>query len=244
MTNFIDRFPFWLTMSFKFSFAVVQNAITGRSRGSVGGVTFATWKGLNILRGKPQEVKNPKTDKQKIQRSKLTALVGLYRSTASIVKAGFSPDAIEKSEYNAWMSYNIKKAVTGSASAPATIDFSKILMAKGSIGNDKSFAVTFPIAGQKVLAFDWGSGSKPVGSTINDQLFLLLINYTQKTYTPFLALLKRGTGATTSNVSFPNNVASGDVLYVYAFFQSALDNNVSDSQFFTNTVTKEKKDKG
>lgn len=34
--------------------ARVQNTLIGRASGSVGGATFTTWKGINVLKSKPR----------------------------------------------------------------------------------------------------------------------------------------------------------------------------------------------
>ena len=47
----------------------IQNPIVGRARGSAGGMTFAKNYDKNVMRSKPFEVKNPKTQGQTTQRN-------------------------------------------------------------------------------------------------------------------------------------------------------------------------------
>ena len=57
--------------------AIVQNPITGRTKKAFGSAVFAKQYGKNTMRTKPLEVKNPKTLKQKMQRSKFSLMVAI-----------------------------------------------------------------------------------------------------------------------------------------------------------------------
>ena len=61
----------------------IQNPIIGRARGSAGGMTFAKNYDKNVMRSKPFEVKNPKTQGQTTQRTyfaELSNVVALFTS--------------------------------------------------------------------------------------------------------------------------------------------------------------------
>lgn len=61
-----------------------QNPFTGRSSGSLANVVASTYNGQNILKSKPLEVRNPKTDKQVNVRNVLTQAAVLGRSLSAI----------------------------------------------------------------------------------------------------------------------------------------------------------------
>ena len=60
-----------------------QNPFTGRSSGSLANVTASTYLGINILKSKPLEVRNPKTDKQVNVRNVLTQAAVLGKSLSA-----------------------------------------------------------------------------------------------------------------------------------------------------------------
>ena len=49
--------------------AVTQNPHIGRSKNAFATAVFTTWKGRNVMKGKPISVHNPDTPAQKKQRS-------------------------------------------------------------------------------------------------------------------------------------------------------------------------------
>ena len=69
--------------------ARVQNTLIGKSSGSVGGATFSTWKGINVLKSKAITVANPKTVGQLTQRNRMTLMVSIFRLIASTNKRRF-----------------------------------------------------------------------------------------------------------------------------------------------------------
>ena len=60
-----------------------QNPFTGRSSGSLANVTASTYLGQNILKSKPLEVRNPKTDKQVNVRNVLARAAVLGKSLSA-----------------------------------------------------------------------------------------------------------------------------------------------------------------
>lgn len=57
--------------------AIFRSFLLGDVKKSVANLTMYIAKGVSIVRGKPLNVHNPRTDKQRIQRAKMKALVGL-----------------------------------------------------------------------------------------------------------------------------------------------------------------------
>lgn len=60
-----------------------QNPFTGKSSGSLANVTASTYCGQNILKSKPLEVRNPRTDKQVNVRNVLTRAAVLAKSLSA-----------------------------------------------------------------------------------------------------------------------------------------------------------------
>ena len=61
-----------------------QNPFTGRSSGSLANVTASTYLGQNVLKSKPLEVRNPKTQKQVNVRNILKSAATLAKSLMAI----------------------------------------------------------------------------------------------------------------------------------------------------------------
>jgi hypothetical protein len=63
--------------------AIPSNTLIGKTKGSVGNVTFTTWKGRNVIKEKSNSPANPRTPAQVAQRakfSKITAYAGFLDS--------------------------------------------------------------------------------------------------------------------------------------------------------------------
>ena len=58
--------------------AVTQNPHIGRSKNAFATAVLTTWKGRNVMKGKPISVHNPDTPAQKKQRSAFGATVQLW----------------------------------------------------------------------------------------------------------------------------------------------------------------------
>ena len=113
------------------------NMLMGYSRGSVGDVTFARIKGQQIARARNRNPKNPKTNKQSIQRGRFAAAVKFYtRGNQNYYKYAYENKKQVESDYNAFMRENVRRAPAISREAFNNYDypvFAPFLMAKGSL---------------------------------------------------------------------------------------------------------------
>src|SRR5574344_1175407 len=109
--------------------AIVQNTLIGKASGSVGGTTFTSWKGKNVLKSKPAQVANPRTAAQTAQRTKFIGAVASYRQMAPVVQQGFAGLAVGKSAYNAYASENIKNGSLSSDVVNMFDDLTKLKVA-------------------------------------------------------------------------------------------------------------------
>lgn len=211
--------------------AKVQNTLIGRSSGSVGGATFTTWKGINVLKSKAIAVANPQTIAQMLQRQKLTLMVAFYRAISIMVQIGFSPQAIGKSEYNAFMSQNLNNATSGTEASNAAIVPSLLKMSKGTMGVTP-FGNAAPTTGNT-----WRTQyitDIPLGGSANDIAYSVAWNQTQNTFAWSDGTALRSDAAV--DVTFDDAQVTGDIINFYLFFKSATSNEVSDSTFLPKTV--------
>lgn len=212
--------------------AIVQNPIIGKASGSVGGVTFTTWKGKNVLKSKPTSVANPNTPGQKTQRSKLTLIVLIYRLIAGVIAIGYENLAIGKSVYNAFVSQNIQDATLGSSTTVATLIPASLMVSKGTIGTTPLVAVTIEGLGDGA-ALEFGD-TIPVGGNNADGSYGVLWNETQNVWVTNTTVDTRLDAVVV--IPYPLNFVNGDVIHAWLFFKSSTNSDVSDSAYNTTVV--------
>ncbi|MEJ7829091.1 MAG: DUF6266 family protein [Segetibacter sp.] len=143
--------------------ARTQNTLIGRSSGSIGGVTFSTWKGINVAKSKATSVADPKTPAQLAQRARMANAVILAKALGELINSGFVEGATGKSAYNVFVSQNIKNgSISGDPAnritAPATFSLSSgtldntILNGMVADASSNEIAITwdFAISGNKL----------------------------------------------------------------------------------------------
>lgn len=86
--------------------ALVQNPIIGKASGSVGNITFAGWKGKNVMKTKAQNSYSTPTQEQLNNNEKFATLVAFYRTISGLVTSGFKALAVGQSEYNGFIAEN------------------------------------------------------------------------------------------------------------------------------------------
>lgn len=212
--------------------ARVQNTLIGRSSGSVGGATFTTWKGINVLKSKPISVANPKTLGQRQQRNRFALLVMIYRLIAGAVKIGYADMAIMMSAYNAFMSENVISATTVNLDGSADLVPSSLKVSKGTIGVTPISLVDL-IAGS-LDVFVAFPVTIPVGGASNDIPYVVAYNETQDIWCYGNTNILRSDAETTA--SFLTELVSGDNIHTWLFFKSEDDNDTSDSFYSQNLV--------
>ena len=213
--------------------AVTQNTLIGRTRGSIGGVTFSKWKGLNVAKGKAENVQQPNTDAQLLQRSKMAIVVALYRSISAIVNTGFKSLAINMSEFNAFTSFNIKNAVAALSATTAELVYANILIAKGPLSPTAITALAGATA-QNEVTISFNPALTAPDQSLTDDTLTVVINETNGDISFLGGADTRADGSTI--VTMSEDLTSGDVVHGYLFFLNESEFEVSDSRYFTYTV--------
>ena len=202
--------------------AVVQNPVTGRTRGKFASAIFSKQFGKNTMRSKPIEVKNPKSIGQLTQRAMFNVVLAFAQIVLLTVRVGWKNAASGMSAYNAFFKHAILNAVSGSYPDFA-IDFSKIVVASGSLLGFLSPLWSSP-AGHKIM-FAWSDNSDQGNASAEDILFVCLINTTNGN------TLQISTDKTRVDEEYtsPEFGETNDKCQCYAFFVDAVTGNVSDS---------------
>ncbi len=210
--------------------AIVQNPITGRSRGKFATAVFSKQFGKNIMRSKPEQVKNPKTQLQREQRSKFSLMVELSRMFLPFLKTSFKQAAVGMSQFNMFMKTNIQNVISGTY-PDYEIDFAQLKVSKGTLtGSETAAAVV--VAGHKVN-LSWTDNTGVGDALATDKAMALVINYERKAVVQDITTKTRTEGSLSLTV--PADWA-GDTVYVYFAFITPSKDKVSDSSFLGELV--------
>lgn len=212
--------------------AVTQNTLIGRTKQSVGGVTFTTWKGLNVMKSKAVSVANPKTPAQLLQRAKLSLMVSIYRLISAPLQVGFNTQAIGKSEYNVFMSLNTNDATSGTTEANVAFVPANATMSKGTMGQEQIASITANPT-QDTVTVTWVNNAV-LGGSDDDLAYAIVYNETKDTWAFAEGTDTRADLSTI--VTTPSTQAILDQLHIWLFFKSATSNEVPDSVYIADSV--------
>lgn len=207
--------------------SVVQNPIIGRAKQKLGGTVFTTWKGINVLKGKPLTVANPKTDKQLMRRSALEQIVAIGRKIASAINLGFKEQAFQKSAFNAFTGYNLRNSFDYSAPPVAELEPNQVLVSQGTISPTIADSVTGDASDARIT-FEYPTAATLPGQSSTDQARGVLYNATTGEWfaAPNFALRSANQLLVTTPDGF---LTAGDTVYSYLFFYNTTTRKSSDS---------------
>ncbi len=117
--------------------AVISSVAVGAAKGKVGNLVYSRNAGRTIAREYQPNVKNPNTPDQQAQRTRMSAIVGLWSVFSSPMAKAFRNRKRTTSAYNAFVSANVAKMPSTGDTDLATIIGSKpeIEITFGSLGN-------------------------------------------------------------------------------------------------------------
>ena len=205
---------------------VVSNPLIGKSRQSMGNATFATWKGINVLKEKPQSVANPNSDGQQQQRSAFSQMVTAFRNMPAVVRAGFKKLAVKKSEFNAFTSYNLKNAFDMSAPPAATFVPADALISKGTISSTAAATNTADRSNNTIVV-TWSHAVLQPGQSNADLAIIAAYNVTKNDWYGEVTSALRS--ADTGSITLPADWAVADSVQVYLAFYNEASGESSDS---------------
>lgn len=198
--------------------SIVSNPLIGKTKKSMGGVTFSSWKGINVMKEKATNVANPNTTLQQAQRSKFSTAVSIYQTISAIVKKGFAQLAIKKSAYNAFCSTNTKAGVFSHSKAGTVYNKTAFSIAQGTLDRVEIESVEFNLGSKScVLNYRTPLPSSYAGN--EDRLAVIV-----KDDGTIIGSVNTDGGADEGNVSceVSENFVSGQTYHAYlAFYQPA-----------------------
>lgn len=212
--------------------AVTQNPHIGRSKNAFATAVFTTWKGRNVMKGKPISVHNPDTPAQKKQRSAFGATVQLWTRELSGHKRGFNSYASRMTEVNAFVQNNINSSVSATPTGDIVTDFNKLVLSQGPLAQAVDLDATLT-AGVITINFDDNPANYLPNQSSSDQLSVAVIVQESTgafTVSNFIDAAEREDGAYVVPGTFLTPV--GGNVYVVAYFWSNVHRIASDSTVF------------
>ena len=212
--------------------AVTQNPHIGRSKNAFATAVFTTWKGRNVMKGKPISVHNPDTPAQKKQRSAFGATVQLWTRELSGHKRGFNSYVSRMTEVNAFVQNNINSSVAATPAGDIVTDFNKLVLSQGSLPQDVHLVATLS-AGVITINYEGNPANFLPNQSASDQLSLaVIVQDAAGTFTVsnYIDVAEREDGTYVVPGTF--TVPAGGNVYVAVYFWSNVHRIASDSTVF------------
>ena len=150
----------------------IKQGILGGFSGKVGTVVGSTWKSVHYMRALAVSFSDPRTEKQKNQRSKFTAAVNFTKAMTPFLRFGYKEFSGQQSAFNAAVSYILKHAMKGSGTN-VSIDYNKALVTRGSLVPALDATIT---VNESKVTFAWTDNSGMGDATVTDAAMLLAYN--------------------------------------------------------------------
>jgi|WetSurMetagenome_2_1015567.scaffolds.fasta_scaffold11527_5 hypothetical protein len=217
-----------LTLRFMILMAIVQNPITGRTKGKFASAVFSKQFGKNTMRSKALTVRNPNSTGQQTQRSKFNLVLDMCRTFLQTIRTGWANAAMGMSAYNAAFSYNIKNAITG-AFPNFEIDPSLVLVARGILTGIQDFNAA--AASAHKINLTWTDNSGQGNALATDKLVICFVNADTGFTHQEITSVTRSAGTYSGSVAMGD---TGEKCHAFAFFLNDVTNDTCDSSVEAN----------
>lgn len=184
--------------------AIISHGILGGVSGKIGNVIGGSWKGIDYLRIMPASVANPKTPAQMDQRSKFVTVIKFLQPMVDFIRVGFKLYAIKMTQFNNAMSYNLNAAISGTY-PDYTIDYSKVLVSRGSLTS--ATGATVASLSSTSMALSWSDNSGAGAALATDKSLVLAYHTDTGTVVYNTAGASRSVGEHT--ITVPTELAGG-----------------------------------
>lgn len=206
-----------------------EKGILGAFSGLVGPVVGSTFRGKNVMRGKPRKTTKAPTEIQLAQRAKFSAVTKFLTPANSILSDYFATATGAKSRYNLATSYHLQEAVDWDG-VEASLLYDKALFSKGSLLAPQNLIAAAVVGNQ--LQLDWINNSHG-NALATDTLMVVVYEPVGGFYEFFLNVATRANG--TATVALPPYLTGSEV-HCWGFMVSANKVLKSTSQYL-GTVT-------
>jgi hypothetical protein len=212
--------------------ARTQNTLIGRTSGSIGGVTFSTWKGINVAKSKATSVADPKTPAQLAQRARMANAVILFKALGAITNTGFIEGATGKSAYNVFVSQNIKNGSIGSVPGTLLATPAGFITSSGTLDNTSSQMASANASGN-TIALQWDK--TVTGNKLSTDLVkIVVLDSTGAVVAEPQAVFSRIDSPIT--ISSNRSLVVGETLHAYISFYQQSTRKSDDSSYSSQVV--------
>ena len=202
-----------------------EQGYMGPFRGKLGTAVGSRWKGLYVLRSRPPRKRTgPASESQLEVQAKFLLMTKFLRPLTDLLNQTFKKSAVNMSGANKAFAEN-KQAITG-ASPDLTIDYSKVILSTGILGNTDAATAKSAEAGK--LVFTWTDDSGIAEQAlISDLVFVAAFSEALNRWIYNPAAATRNAGTFTLDVA----AFSGKPVQTYIGFMSADGKRISTSLF-------------
>ncbi len=204
--------------------SVAQNPLTGQMKNSMGNFTTTTLNGQNIVRSKTFNRKSTNTELQMLHRMKFKLVSDEYKSLGGIVELGFTSLSKKETARNAFMAYNIVKAIDSSGDEPK-LNYSAMRIAYGGLLG--AFPKQAQVVATGVNISYTAQGDMP--GTVGTDLVTAVMKTTDGVV--YMAEVPRGDTKEGTLLIPYAGVKKTDIVYLFLFVRSADKKRSSESVY-------------
>jgi hypothetical protein len=202
-----------------------EKGMLGGFKGKVGTVIGSTWRGKSVMRSRPPSKRTtPPSAAQQVVQAKFLLMTNFLRPLTALLNQTFKKLASGMTGFNKAFSGNVQNAITGVYPA-LVVDYTKVLLSKGSLPNGDSPAAASTVAGQ--LVFTWKDNSGDLNALISDTAFVAAYSADLNRWMVIQKAAARNAATYTMDVT----AFSGKSVQTYIGFTSADGKTISTSIF-------------
>ncbi|WP_207424322.1 DUF6266 family protein [Desertivirga brevis] len=207
--------------------AEFNNGANGSFSGKVGSVVGSNWREINYIRGIAKRSKKDPSQGQIEQQMKFAMMVAFLGQVKDLLNLGFAGGKTGRATaYNLAVQYNLTNAIAG-VYPEFSIDYSKVLLSKGTLNLPGAATLTADTAGQ--VSASWDPTPNEFNGSVSDKVTVILYNSIKKLFmSNSLSPALRGDG--TIDIEVPATYA-GDTLHGYIFLTSPEKGRLSNSYY-------------
>jgi len=212
--------------------ARVQNTLIGRASGSVGNVVFYTYRLINVIRSRPENVFNPNTPNQQTVRSKFGYIVELYRLLKPLIVHGLKNRNRKMTAFNFFQKVNGSKLFSANAQ-PGPIFNPENLKVSYGLLNVTPITFIVPTPNFPLVRIFWNTalnGNQSLTDISNQAIW----NETKNEWAFSVstsARVNRNSAITLASIP-----ESGDILHCWLYFNNPENGQISDTSYGNLTV--------
>jgi hypothetical protein len=150
--------------------AKLYQGINGPFSGKVGTVVGYLYKGMPVMRARPNRTK-PFTPRELNQQARFRLMNKFLRPLNDLLNTTFAHLAVRMTGFNKAFSYNVKNAISG-VNPDLAIDYGMVLLSRGDLPGAESPAVESP--SPAVLEFIWTDNSGKGQALASDKAFVAI----------------------------------------------------------------------